>query len=148
MLPALSRKPCHVPLVGHSSFAPVEALQKRLREINSRAMDRRVIDVDAEFRHHLFQVAQAEAVGKIPVGTKTLRFRLKDHQATGYQHGGGEYPVSGKSVSIPCGALKSKSYEGPSPPAGQVHDYEWIVTAVDASGSVVGTGSALRRFPQ
>ncbi|MFC2254772.1 hypothetical protein ACETRX_34530 [Labrys portucalensis] len=90
----------------------------------------------------------ATKVSGIPVGTKTLRFRLKDHQATGYQHGGGEYPVSGKSVSIPCGGLKSKSYEGPSPPAGQVHDYEWIVTAVDASGSVVGTGSALRKFPQ
>lgn len=90
----------------------------------------------------------ATKVSGIPAGAKTLRFRLKDHQATGYQHGGGEYPVSGKSVSIPCGGLKSKTYEGPSPPAGQVHDYEWIVTAVDAGGSVVGTGSAVRKFPQ
>lgn len=90
----------------------------------------------------------ATKVSGIPAGTKTLRFRLKDHQATGYQHGGGEYPVSGKSVSIPCGGLKSKTYEGPSPPPGQVHDYEWTVTAVDAGGSVVGSGSAVRKFPQ
>jgi hypothetical protein len=33
-------------------------------------MDRRVIDVDAAFRHHLFQVAQAEAVGKISAHAK------------------------------------------------------------------------------
>jgi hypothetical protein len=90
----------------------------------------------------------ATKVGGIPAGAKTLRFRLKDHQATGYQHGGGEYPVSGKSVSIPCNGLKSRTYEGPSPPAGEVHEYEWIVTAVDAGGSIVGTGSAVRKFPQ
>jgi hypothetical protein len=89
----------------------------------------------------------ATKVSGIPAEAKKLRFKLVDHQATGYPHGGGEFPVSGKSVSVPCGGLKSSSFEGPHPPPPQVHDYEWTVTALDASGGVIGTGSAVRKFP-
>ncbi|CAM5769705.1 hypothetical protein LMIY3S_02927 [Labrys miyagiensis] len=90
----------------------------------------------------------ATKVSGIPKGTTKLKFLLKDHQASGYHHGGGTFPVSGPSVSIPCNGLQSRDFEGPHPPPPQIHDYEWIVTAVDSSGNTVGTGSAVRKFPQ
>ena len=90
----------------------------------------------------------ATKVSGIPAGTKMLRFKLTDHQAPSYHHGGGDYPASGGSVSVPCGALKASGYEGPHPPPPEVHDYEWTVTALDASGSAIAVGSAVRKFPQ
>ena len=87
-------------------------------------------------------------VGGIPAGTKTLRFKMVDKQVPGYNHGGGDLPhTGGSSASIPCGAITG-GYNGPSPPPPQIHDYEWTVTALDASGSALATGSATRKFPE
>ncbi|MGO4670194.1 hypothetical protein [Bosea sp. 2RAB26] len=87
-------------------------------------------------------------VGNVPAATKTLRFKMVDRQAPNYQHGGGEVAFFGKaSASIPCGALTG-GYNGPSPPPPQVHDYEWTVTALDASGTAIAAGTATRKFPE
>lgn len=87
-------------------------------------------------------------VGAIPAGTKTLSFRMIDKQVPSYNHGGGTYTHDGKpSAKVPCGAL-SGGYNGPSPPPPQVHDYEWTVTALDASGKALAVGRASRKFPE
>ena len=88
-------------------------------------------------------------VSKVPPGTKTLRFRLVDHQAPGYRHGGGEVAFSGRgSMTVPCGGLTSSTYDPPHPPAGTVHEYEWTVTALDAGGATLATGTAVKNFPE
>lgn len=87
-------------------------------------------------------------VGNIPNGTKTLRLRMIDKHVPSYNHGGGEVPAAGGSTAtIPCGALTG-GYNGPSPPPPQVHDYEWTVTALDAGGTAVALGTAIRKFPE
>jgi phosphatidylethanolamine-binding protein (PEBP) family uncharacterized protein len=83
----------------------------------------------------------------VPKETRSLNFRMIDQQAPGFQHGGGSISYAGNN-SIPCGALTGGTYVGPSPPPPQVHDYEWTVTALDVSGSVIGVGKATRKFPQ
>jgi phosphatidylethanolamine-binding protein (PEBP) family uncharacterized protein len=90
----------------------------------------------------------AFTVGNIPATAKTLSFRMIDQQAQSYNHGGGTVPATGKPTqSIPCGALTG-SYNGPSPPPPQVHDYQWTVTALDAGGQSVAIGRATRKFPE
>lgn len=87
-------------------------------------------------------------VGNVPATAKTLRFNMVDRQVPSYRHGGGEVPFTGRgSASVPCGAL-SGGYNGPSPPPPQVHDYEWTVTALDAAGNTLATGTAVRKFPE
>ncbi len=89
----------------------------------------------------------ATKVGGIPAGTKTLRMKLVDKQVPGFNHGGGDVAhAGGASASIPCGAVGS--YNGPSPPPPQIHDYEWTVTALDASGTALAIGRATRKFPE
>lgn len=87
-------------------------------------------------------------VGNVPAATKALRFNMVDRQVPSYRHGGGEVPFVGRgAATVPCGAL-SGGYNGPSPPPPQVHDYEWTVTAVDAGGNALATGTAVRKFPE
>ncbi len=88
----------------------------------------------------------AFTVTNIPKGTKYLVFKLVDHDAPNFVHGGGQISYSG-SGRIPAGAFGG-SYNGPCPPQGAVHMYEWTVHAVDESGSkVLAEGSATGRFP-
>jgi phosphatidylethanolamine-binding protein (PEBP) family uncharacterized protein len=88
----------------------------------------------------------AFTVTNIPQGTKYLAFKLVDHDAPNFVHGGGQIPYSG-SGRIPAGSFGG-SYTGPCPPQGVVHTYEWIVHAMDESGSkVLAEGSATGRFP-
>ena len=88
----------------------------------------------------------AFTITNIPKGTKYLVFKLVDHDAPDFVHGGGQIPYSG-SGRIPAGAFGG-SYNGPCPPQGSVHTYEWTVRAVDDSGSkVLAQGSATGRFP-
>jgi len=88
----------------------------------------------------------AFTVTNIPQGTKYLVFKLVDHDAPNFVHGGGQISYSG-SGGIPAGAFGG-SYTGPCPPQGAVHRYEWTVRAVDESGSkVLAEGSATGRFP-
>jgi phosphatidylethanolamine-binding protein (PEBP) family uncharacterized protein len=86
----------------------------------------------------------AFTITNIPKGTKYLVFKLVDHDAPDFVHGGGQIPYSG-SGRVHAGAF---SYTGPCPPQGAVHTYEWTVRAVDDSGSkVVAQSSATGRFP-
>jgi len=88
-------------------------------------------------------------IGNIPATAKTLNFRMIDQQAQGYNHGGGSVAASGKTTQIvPCGGLTGGTYNGPSPPPPQIHDYQWTVTAVDAGGQAVAAGRATRKFPE
>jgi phosphatidylethanolamine-binding protein (PEBP) family uncharacterized protein len=87
-------------------------------------------------------------VSAVPAATKTLSFKMVDQQVPSYQHGGGTIAFDGKgSAKIACGAL-SGSYNGPSPPPPQVHDYQWTVTALDASGKALAVGRATKKFPE
>lgn len=86
----------------------------------------------------------AFTVGNIPAGARTLRFKMVDRNVPTWNHGGGEVPAAS---SIPCGAI-SGAYNGPNPPVGQVHTYEWTVTALDASGTAIAAGTASRKFPE
>ncbi len=88
------------------------------------------------------------SVGNVPAATKTLNFRMIDQQAQGYPHGGGSVAFTGKgSAQIPCGSLNG-TYQGPSPPPPQMHEYEWTVTALDAGGTAIAIGRAKRKFPE
>jgi phosphatidylethanolamine-binding protein (PEBP) family uncharacterized protein len=80
----------------------------------------------------------------VPKGTKTLALAMTDHQAS-YNHGGGTVPYSGGK--IPCGAIAS-GWVGPFPPSGETHTYEFTIDAQDASGKVVATAHATRKFPE
>lgn len=85
-------------------------------------------------------------IGQIPTGTKSLRFKLVDRDVPTWNHGGGEVPITGPNANVPCGAI-SGGYNGPNPPAGQTHTYEWTVTALDASGSALAMGTASKKYP-
>ncbi len=88
----------------------------------------------------------AFTITNIPKGTKYLVFKLVDHDAPNFVHGGGQISYSG-SGRIPAGAFGG-SYNGPCPPRGAVHMSEWTVRAVDDSRSkVLAEGSAKGRFP-
>lgn len=82
----------------------------------------------------------------VPKGTTSLRFRMTDLQVPSYPHGGGTVAYAGGS-KIPCGAIQG-SYQGPSPPPPQIHTYRWTIEAMDASGKVLGTAAASRKFPE
>jgi phosphatidylethanolamine-binding protein (PEBP) family uncharacterized protein len=84
-------------------------------------------------------------VGNVPSGTAFLQVRMRDLDYP-HNHGGGMVAYDGSGV-IPVGALKT--YDGPQPPAGQVHTYVFTVTALNADKSLVlGEGSASRRYPE
>jgi len=87
-------------------------------------------------------VSPAITILGAPAGTAKYSVVMSDKQAPGFNHGGGTVQASGNTIQ--AGALKS--YTGPCPPTGS-HDYTISVKALDASGAVVGAGSATRRFP-
>lgn len=80
-------------------------------------------------------------ISGIPQGTASLSFRMVDLQVPDYPHGGGSVAYAGTG-SIPYGAFK---YKGPCPPS--PHTYEFTVKALDASGKVLATAKARKRFP-
>jgi phosphatidylethanolamine-binding protein (PEBP) family uncharacterized protein len=81
----------------------------------------------------------------IPKGTAYLLFKMIDRQSS-YNHGGGEIPYAGGS-QIPCGAIPS-GWTGPFPPDGEVHTYEFTITALDSNRSALAAASATRKFPE
>ncbi|WP_377846985.1 phospholipid-binding protein [Bosea sp. UC22_33] len=86
-------------------------------------------------------------IGQIPTGTKSLRLKLVDRDVPTWNHGGGDVQVGGPTANVPCGAI-SGAYNGPNPPAGQVHTYEWTLTALDGSGAALAIGTASKKYPQ
>ena len=81
----------------------------------------------------------------VPKGTKIISLTMADLNAS-YDHGGGDVRYSGKG-SIPCGAIAS-GWTGPFPPGGQVHGYQFTITAKDAKGAELGITTASRNFPE
>ena len=85
----------------------------------------------------------------VPKGTAKLDFRMTDLNAPSYPHGGGQLPYQGQNT-IACSELSQKAggYQGPSPPPGQVHTYQWTIRALDASGASVGQAVLQMKYPQ
>jgi len=86
-------------------------------------------------------------IGQIPAATKSLRLKMVDRDVPTWTHGGGDVTISGPTANIPCGAI-SGAYNGPNPPTGQIHTYEWTVTALDGSGNALAMGTASKKYPQ
>lgn len=78
----------------------------------------------------------------VPVGTKVLRFALKDLDAPTFPHGGGSVVYSGQT-QIERGAF---AYKGPCPPTGQ-HSYQWTAEAQDGTGNTLATATTTKKFP-
>ncbi|MCP5088768.1 MAG: phospholipid-binding protein [Rhodobacteraceae bacterium] len=84
------------------------------------------------------------SLSDVPAGTKYIRFKLKDKDAPGYNHGGGVVAFNGQSAVKP-GAFK---YKSPCPPNG-VHTYIWTATAQKKkNGGKIGSASASRKYPE
>ncbi|MCP5074366.1 MAG: hypothetical protein GY947_13900 [Rhodobacteraceae bacterium] len=80
----------------------------------------------------------------VPAGTKYIRFKLKDNDAPGYNHGGGTVAFDGQSA-IKSGAFK---YKSPCPPNG-VHTYVWTATAQKKKGGgKISSARASREYPE
>ncbi|MGE5202843.1 MAG: YbhB/YbcL family Raf kinase inhibitor-like protein [Acidobacteriota bacterium] len=82
------------------------------------------------------------SLSDVPAGTKRLVFSMKDLDAPGFPHGGGNVPYTGES-QIARGAF---AYKGPCPPQGQ-HTYQWTVEARDGAGKTLATATVARKFP-
>ena len=86
------------------------------------------------------------ALTDVPQGTVRLRFAMTDLNVPNFHHGGGTIAYSGQTA-VPCGAFSS-GFTGPSPPAGQVHTYQFSVKALGPNGAVLATTTTPRRFPE
>ena len=79
----------------------------------------------------------------VPAGTKYIRFKLKDRDVPGYNHGGGVVAYTGQKT-IQRGAFK---YKSPCPPNGR-HTYEWTATAqTKKNGGKLAVTKAARAYP-
>jgi phosphatidylethanolamine-binding protein (PEBP) family uncharacterized protein len=82
-------------------------------------------------------------LGHVPAGTKYIRIRLVDLDASGFNHGGAVLPYTGKST-IKAGAF---SYLQPCPPSGR-HRYVWQLTAKSKeSGGNLGKAKFGFKYP-
>jgi hypothetical protein len=82
----------------------------------------------------------------LPSGTEYVKFKLRDRNAPGYNHGGGTVKVNSNG-KVAKNAFK---YKSPCPPGGS-HTYEWTATATDKKGwggKKLGIAKASRRYEQ
>lgn len=86
-------------------------------------------------------------LSEVPKATVKLRFLMRDLDAPHYPHGGGEFVYAAGQATIPCRALKG-DYEGPSPPPGTVHTYQWTIEALDGAGSTLTKTTVTKKFPE
>jgi len=80
----------------------------------------------------------------VPEGTKELRFKMKDKDVPGYNHGGGKIKNYNGETTIQPGAFK---YKSPCPPSGK-HKYEWTITAIGDKKKKLGKAKASRMYPE
>ena len=73
-----------------------------------------------------------------------LRFKMKDKDVPGYNHGGGKIKNYGGETVIQPGAFK---YKSPCPPSGS-HTYEWTITAIGDKKKKLGKAKATREYPE
>ncbi len=91
-------------------------------------------------------IPPAFTITNIPKAAKYLEFQLVDLDKLDFVHGGGQVAYSG-SGKIAAGAFDG-SYQGPCPPAGATHTYQWTVNALDESKTnVLASGRATGKFP-
>jgi phosphatidylethanolamine-binding protein (PEBP) family uncharacterized protein len=85
----------------------------------------------------------------IPEGTIDIAVTLNDLDMRSFDHGGGrirsETPLPSQHI-IAEGSLKN--YRGPCPPnfGGAGHDYEFVFTARDSSGKILGKTIIKKNF--
>ena len=79
----------------------------------------------------------------VPEGTKELRFKMKDKDVPGYNHGGGKIKNYNGESTIQPGAFK---YKSPCPPSGS-HTYEWTITAIGDKKKKLGKAKASKKYP-
>ena len=87
----------------------------------------------------------------VPKGTAKLEFNMVDLNVPGYRHGGGTVAYQAGRNTIDCSAVSAAAlggYNGPSPPSGEVHTYQWTIKALDANGGVLGQAVTQRKFPE
>jgi phosphatidylethanolamine-binding protein (PEBP) family uncharacterized protein len=84
-------------------------------------------------------------VARIPDGTVELQVMLKDISLPAYNHGGGSVKHDGSGI-IPAGAL-TIGYNGPCPPPGERHKYDFWVMARNGEGVIIGFGKSRQYFP-
>jgi Phosphatidylethanolamine-binding protein len=82
----------------------------------------------------------------VPAGTVNLRFAMTDLDKPAFHHGGGTVGYRGQP-EVPCDAFAS-GFVGPTPPPGEVHTYEFTIQALRPDGTVLGTTTARRKFPE
>ena len=82
----------------------------------------------------------------VPHGTVNLRFAMTDLDKPGFHHGGGTVGYRGQP-EVPCDAFAS-GFVGPTPPPGEVHTYLFSIEALGPDGTVLGTTTARRKFPE
>jgi hypothetical protein len=83
-------------------------------------------------------------LGDVPPGTAQLSFKMVDLKVPDYPHGGGRVAYQDGATMIGANAV---SAEGPCPPEGERHDYQWILQALDGSGKVLASATAVKKFP-
>ena len=83
-------------------------------------------------------------LSNVPEGTKELRFKMKDKDVPGYNHGGGKIKNYTGATTIEPGAFK---YKSPCPPSGS-HTYEWTITAIGEKKKKLGKAKAKRKYPE
>ena len=92
-----------------------------------------------------FQASPEINLSKVPVGTKTLKFHLRDLNHSSYNHGGGMLAYTGSSL-IQKGAIKDM--EGPCPKIGGDHQYELSVIALSEDKKILAAGSRVENCCQ
>lgn len=83
-------------------------------------------------------------LGDVPTGTAQLSFKMVDLKVPSYPHGGGRVAYQDGTTMIGAGAIAA---QGPCPPEGERHDYQWTVQALDGTGKVLASATAVRKFP-
>ena len=86
------------------------------------------------------------ALRDVPAGTVNLRFAMTDLDKPAFHHGGGTVGYRGQP-EVPCDAFAT-GFVGPTPPPGEVHTYEFTIQALRPDGTVLGTTTARRKFPE
>ena len=83
-------------------------------------------------------------LANVPEGTTELRFKMKDKDVPGYNHGGGKIKNYTGETTIQPGAF---TYKSPCPPSGK-HTYEWTITAIGDKKKKLGKAKAKKKYPE
>jgi hypothetical protein len=90
-------------------------------------------------------------LSSVPKGTVKIDARMVDLHVPSFPHGGGRVDFQVGQKTIDCSAISQAAlggYQGPSPPPGQVHTYQWTIKALDAGRRVLGQAVTEMPFPQ